>query len=73
MSSQTGLKRMARLRAVGLSFSSALTLGLSLGHIAASRGQARYNGAGFKGDREAIGGDFAKAVEKAPRRSPQDG
>jgi hypothetical protein len=73
MSSQTDLKRMARLRAAGLSVRSALTLGLSLAHVDASRGTTRYNGAGLKGDREAVARDFAKAVEKTPRRSSLNG
>ena len=70
---QIDLKRMARLRAGGLSFRAALTLGLGLSHVEPSRGSIRYNGAGFKGDREAIGRDFANAAEKAARGSSRNG
>ena len=69
VTSLSNLKRMAKLRATGMSFGSALTLGLGLGHVAASNGRVRYNGAGFKGDREAVGQDFRQAIGKAASRA----
>lgn len=73
MTALSDLKRMARLRATGLSFGSALALGLGLGHVASPNGRVRYNGAGFKGDREAIGQDFRKAIDKVLSRDTSRG
>jgi len=67
------LKRMARRRATGLSFGSALMIGLGLGRVASSNSRVRYNGAGFKGDREAIGQDFHRAIDKALSRATSRG
>ncbi len=59
------LRRMARLRAGGMSFGSALVVGIGLGH-ALSRpiSPPKYNGKGFAGDHEAIANDFHTAIDK---------
>ena len=65
--------RFAKLRAGGLPFGSALALGFGLDHAKLNRDETRYNGAGLDGDRDAIGGDFGRAIEKATPRSIKRG
>lgn len=60
------LKRMARLRAEGMSFGAAVVLGLGLGSAKPRRrDHIQYNGAGLAGDQEAIGRDFTIAIDAA--------
>lgn len=73
MAVRSDLKRMAKLRLTNLSFGSAFTLALGLGHIASSSGRGRYNGAGFEGDRKAIGQDFRSAIGNALARATSRG
>jgi len=61
------LRRFAKLRTSELSFASAFALGMSLDHARSQDGsQPKYdNGAGLAGDRDAIAGEFQRAVAKA--------
>lgn len=57
------LRHFARLRASGMSFGSAVSLGLGLGSVRSeSDTRPRYKGAGLDGDRDAIAGDFRRAI-----------
>lgn len=57
------LRRMARLRADGLSFGAAVALGLGLGHVRPRpRDHLQYPGAGPAGDRDAVTSDFESAM-----------
>lgn len=62
MAKRRDLRRMARLRATGMSFRSALALGIGLGHAVRQPTAPKYNGRGFAGDQEAIGSDFQTAI-----------
>ena len=61
------LRRFAKMRASGMSFGTAVALGLGLDHARVRLGDAKpkYNGAGLAGDRDAIAGDFRRALTRA--------
>lgn len=59
-------RRFAKIRTSRLSFGSALVLGFSLDHAEPKGGnEPKYNGSGLTGDRDAIAGDFRRAITKA--------
>jgi hypothetical protein len=59
------LRRMARLRAGGLSFGASVALGLGLGHAKSGRPRGiKYNGDGLDGDRRAIEAVFEAATAR---------
>jgi hypothetical protein len=59
------LKRMARLRAGGLSFGAAIAIGLGMDHAKVKAGRRPvYNGAGLAGDRKALESDFNVAIQR---------
>jgi hypothetical protein len=60
------MQRFARLKASGLSFGSAFAPGRGLDHIKLSSAKApQYNGAGLAGDKDALAGDFRRAIRSA--------
>lgn len=66
MTARHDLQRFSELRASGLSFGASVAMGLGLGHIKSSTVEKpRYNGLGLAGDRDAIGGDFRRAMANA--------
>ncbi len=66
MPARHDLRRFAKMRASGSSFGAAVAMGLGLDHVKPSdAARPKYNGAGLEGDRDAIAGDFRRAIEKA--------
>jgi hypothetical protein len=66
MPARHDLQRFAKMRASGFSLGTAVALGLGLDHSRQAReAKPEYNGAGLSGDRDAIAGDFRRAITKA--------
>ena len=59
------LDRMARIGRSRLSLGSAVMLGLALGHVRNAGVGVGYNGAGYRGDLQAIGSDFSAGLRRA--------
>ena len=75
MTARHDLRRFAKMRASGMSFGTAIALGLGLDHarVASNDAKPKYNGAGLSGDRDAIAGDFRRAIIRAKGDDPSGG